>query len=383
MSRYDDYDDYRYDGEICEEDVRDTCKGLEALTRGYSGRHEYVRSVDRVFYDIFGINGIGSIFATKSRNRRDDAYKIDIFNRCGSKRLIDMILDDQTYYTLQNLVKLHHDMSLVSKQKDREEAANVYTDTIDRIKKEFLIRNRTHIGNLSNPLKNLRKLSRNYDDRYGYGGIYDDDDEDYYYRDYDYDYDRRDSRRSRRRRDDFYEYDDTDFVSSILKDVDPDIIKRRSNKSSKKRRKSDTRSSRDDYDDDDDDFEAITADTFSKIATSLEKLNDRIDNLEKSDGYDDRYDSRPVFDEYVPTPSTRERRNVPSYNTDDSSLRSTIDALARSVKSIAASQAEAREDLDNVIGVIQEAIREDEDDDTPPNSGGDLLKTTGGVGNST
>ena len=378
--RYDDYDD-RYDGDICEEDVRETLRGLEALNRDYSGRKTYVRSVDRVFYDIFGFNGIGSIFAMRSRNRRDDNVKIEVFNRCGSKRLIDMILDDRVYYMLQNLVQLHHDMSMASKSKDRDDAAIVYTKNIERIKKMFGIKNRSHIGNLGNPLKNLKKISRDYDDDYGF---YDDDDEDYYYRDYDrdyYDYDRRERRSRRSRRDDYYDYDDSDFVSSILKDVDPDVIRRRPSKG-KKRRKSDSRSVRDDYDDEeDDDFESVTADTFKTIAASLEKINNRIDNLE-SNSYDDDcgYDSRSVFSGFTKTSPSKRNDELSGYNTDDSGLRASIDALARSVRSIANSQAETREDLNNVIDIIKEAAAEDDEDTIPPNSGGDLLKTTGGVG---
>ena len=361
---------YEDDYQISEDDVRDTYKAIDALTRAYDGRAEYIPSVNHVFYDLFGIQKVGSVFASRRASRRDDQFRVDVFRRIGEQRLIDMILDDDTYRVIQYLVKLHHDVCYVSgtKNKDKlDEAAQVYNETIERLKRQYGIRVRSSVSMISNPLKALRKLNRDYEDDYR---IYNDDD-DYYYRDYyDDEYDDRRRRRSsrRRREDDDYYYDDSDFVNSILEGVDPDVIKR---KASSRKRKASAKTRRSEDYDDDDDFEAVTADTFSKVADSLEKLNDRIGALER----DDYYEPQP----------RRDSRDDRSRDRDDDGIKASIDALARSVKTIAANQNADREDLNNVIDIIKQSLVDDEEEEEIPSkaSGGDLIRTTGGINSDT
>jgi hypothetical protein len=286
-----------------------------------------------------------------------------------------MILDDETYEIIQNLVKLHYDIThATAKQSKIDEAVSVYQDTITRLKKQYGIRTRTSVSSITNPLKTLRKINRDYDDDYDYGygrrsySIYDDDD-DYYE-------DRRSRRRGRRRDDDFYD-DDEEFITAILRGVEPVDFKRKGSKKGK-RSESSRSSRRDDDYDDDDDFETVATDTFGKIADGLEKINARLDNLEA--GASEDY--------YAPEPPVRVSRRpiVEDIEPEGSNgIRTTLDALTRSVRTIASNQARDRDDLNDVIGIIKDAFTEDEEeaeDELPPNVvGGDLLKTQGGVSN--
>ena len=376
--RYDYDDGY----EIYPEDVRDAYKRIEKLTRGYDDRRIFTKSVNRVFYDIFGINDIGTIFGSRSRTRRDTAFRVDVFRKCGVKRIVSMILDDDTYNVIRTLVKLHYDVthSTDIKRDKVDEAETRYHSLIAKIKDRYNIKTVESVSSITNSFKAARILDREYgeDDYYdGYGRRrYRDDD--YYDDDDDYSYGRR-----RRRRDDYYE-DDTEFVDAIMKGVDDDEpdYKRRS----KRNRKSDSRSSRrDDYDDDDDDFESATAETFAKVAENLEKTNARIDKLERMGAFESRDDNyyeprrrRRVVDDYIPD--------------DDQPSGPSLDELTEAVRALAANQRDDRETLNDVIDMFKKTLDEQidyEDEELPPNlsesapSKGDLIKTQGGVHNST
>lgn len=366
MSRYD-YDDYyddRYDDDdLSEDDIRETYKAIAALTVDFDGNHTYVQSVNRVFYDIFGIKEVGSLFA--SRNKRYDRHRVNVFRKCGTERLVDMVYDIETYKCLQALVKLHYDISRGRIDKNKaDDVANVYMDTIERIKKMYGIRTRSSVSSIDNPLKMLRKMNRDYDDGIGIYDDYDDFDDRYYD-----DYDRGSRRRRGRRRDD--DYDDSDFVTSILEGVDPDVIKRkgRSNRKSSKRSNSERGRSRD-YDDDETDYDSAVVDTLGKIADKLDNMDDRLTSIERDSYYEEPIRSKP------------QKSNEPG-------VAASIDALSRSVKSIAKCQIETDQRVDDLIEALHTWVHEDDDveeevaespgDDKDSGGGGDLLKSTGGI----
>jgi hypothetical protein len=355
---YDEYEEY----EVTEEDVSEACRSIKALTTDYNGRRTYTRAVDRVFFDIFGINHVGSAFATSRRSQRDTEYRIYIFRKCGAGRLCDMMLDSETYYLIQNLVKLYYDLANAKvKSAKTDEAIGVYNDTIDGIKKRYGIRTKSSIDSITDPLKSLKKYNRSYDD-YGY------DDYDYDY-DYDYDdygYDDRGyrGRRKSRRRTDEDEYDD--IATSIFDGIEGyDTRDRRSRNSSKRKRQSSDRRS----DDSDDGYSESdsTASALRSVAESVEQISDRLSNLERG-GYS---------------------KNNYEPSRDDDSVKASIDALSRSVNSLAKSQKNTRADLDDVISIIKEALVEEDEDDTenspgvmpppPTSSGGELGRSTGGI----
>jgi hypothetical protein len=358
MSRYydDDYDRYDDTDELTEEDIRETYKAIESLTLDYNGEPVFYKSVNKVFYDIFGIKDVGALFS--SRSRRYDRARVAVFRKCGIERLVDMFYDIETYKSIQALVKLHYDLNRGKVDKTKaDEVANVYMDTIDRIKRMYGIRSRASVSNISNPLKMLRKMNRDYDDDIGID--YDDDDR--YYDGYD-----RGRRRRRRDRDDDY-YDDSEFVAKILGDVDSDIVGRKRGRKSPKRRISERGRDRDrdcEYDDDDTDYDTAITDTLSKITDKLDTMNDRISLIER-DGY---------YDE-----PKREKK--------PDGISVSLDALNRSIKGIAKAQMETREDVDDIIKVLNHIAADDcEPDDTNVEespgdmvAGGDLLKSTGGI----
>jgi hypothetical protein len=382
MSYFDDFS-YDYDdrSEITPDAVRECYNDIEALTRGYDDRHTYVRSVNRVFYDIFGIDKIGTAFASRTRDRRIDSFRVSVFKKIGVQRLIDMISNPETYEDLQDLVKLHYDALHTNIKRDKlDECASVYQDTIERIKRTYGIKTKSSVASRNNPLKSLRKKNRDFDDdRRGYD-IYDDD-----FGFYDY------GRKSYKRRyDEDYVDDDDDFINAILRGVEPVEGRKRS----KKKRKTSSMI-RDRFDDDDDDgdadeFESATADTISKLTDALVKLNDRIDALETSGSNDEDY-YEPEDEELhiLRSPARQSREPDPDIS---SGINTTLDALSRSVKTIALNQAKDRKDLNDVISIIRESL-EDSDEEVdevdgeealPPNPlGGDLLKTQGGMINST
>ena len=365
MSRY--YDDDRYyddyDDDLSEDDIRETYKAIESLTLDYNGEPVFYKSVNKVFYDIFGVKDVGSLFS--SRSRRYDRARVAVFRKCGVERLVDMFYDIETFKTIQALVKLHYDLNRSKVDKTKaEEIANVYMDTIDRIKRMYGIRSRSSVSNINNPLKMLRKMNRDYDDGVG---IYDDDDYDRYYDD-----DYRGRRRRRRDRDD--DYDDSDFVSSILEGVDPDVIKRKGRSNRKSSKRNDSRRSRDrdrdsDYDDDDTDYDTSIVDAIGKITDKLDSINDRVSSIERDSYYEE-----------------------PARSDPNDGISKSLDAINRSIKGIAKAQKETREDVDDIIQVLSHMTCEDEEEyeesaessanEAPGDkdgSGGDLLKSTGGI----
>jgi hypothetical protein len=340
---YDYYDDYDDDDKPSLEEIKDTLRDITALTMDYDGNPKYDKSVNRVFYDIFGVRDMGYIFA--SGGRRATRAKVKVVYACGKDRLIDMFADTYTRKTIQALVKLHYDANHSRKNAKLDDVSEVYTEAISRIQEKYGIRGRSSVSAIGDPYKYLRKLNREYEDSRGYYNDYDDyDDYDDYYSD-----SRRRSSRRRRRDDDDYYYDDTDTVASILEGVDPDIIKRKSTKSRRSRRDRGDREVTDEYSDNSDD-----------IFDRLDKIEAKIDERRDRDVYSIR---------------------------DDKAMSSDIDVLNKSVLAVAQAQDEMRKDVDNIIDVLHNAFT-DEDDDTDDSPGdrrdtssgsGDLMKTTGGI----
>ena len=338
---YDDDDDY-YDDRPTREDLVETLKDIEALTMDYNGEPIYAKSVNRVFYDIFGIKDVGYIFSSNAR--RATRSKVEIVRACKKERLIDMFADGYTRRAIQTLVKLHYDINRKKKIDNATEVSEAYSEVIYRIQKMYGIRTRSSVSSISDPYKTLRKLNREYEDTRGYDDYYDDYDRDY--RDYD-DYGSR--RRLRRREDDYY--DDTDVVASILEGVDPDVIKRKGNKRSRSERDRRDRDRNREYDDD----------TDYDIIDRLDKIEQKIDRRDDSREYDDDrgYDSK---------------------------LESSLDIINKSILEIAEAQDQTRKDVDSIIDVLHNALTEDDDEDTSQESpgdkkesNGDLMKTTGGI----
>lgn len=364
MRRYDDYDEYE-GYEVTEEDVSEACRSIKALTTDYNGRRTYTRAVDRVFFDLFGINHVGSAFATNRRSPRDTEYRIYIFRKCGAGRLCDMLLDGETYYLIQNLVKLYYDLANAKvKSAKTDEAVNVYNDTIDGIKRRYGIRTKSSIDSITDPLKSLKKYNRSYDD-YGYDDYDYDYDYDYGYNDYDRGYR---GRRKSKLRDDEYECED--IASSIFDGIEGYDTRDRRSRNTPNRKGSSSNRRRDDSDDEYSECNT-TASALKSVAESVDQINDRLSNLER-----DNYSRN----NYVPSRG---------YRDDDDSVKASIDALSRSVNSLAKSQKNTRDDLDNVIEIIKEAIVDEDDDEAentpgvmpppPPNAGGELGRSTGGV----
>lgn len=299
--------------ELNRNDIREIENSIRNLIFDGSSRPIFKTEVNRVFRDLFGLDRgidqreymyVGDAFCANGRLAKES--RLRMYDVAGIDTLYDMLVatddyDRSDYRILQTMVLLIKELRsgelMMEKKRNREDDIyEKYTTLLHKLKREYGIRSREPMRNISNPLKMANKLIKEFGDDDEYSSYFGDD----YYRDYG-------NRRRRRRRDDEDDYDYDDYCDRILEGTDYERTKKSSKSKSKSKRRR--------RDDDDDDYDAeydddsdrisdeIIAENFESIAGAIERLSDRIDSL--TGGYD-RDDRR-----------ERQRPRRSSYDRDD------------------------------------------------------------------
>ena len=237
-------------------------------------RPRYRAYVNRIFMDLFGVEGIGNAFVGEG-GRNAMRTRIRLYDIAGTDRLYDMIVDEKhnEYQVLQLMVALLKGADDGRDTKDaRLEYVKKYNGLLEILRSEFDIKTIPTIDSILNPLKTAKRLIRDRDD-YGYGGYYDDYDCGYDRRFKSYDYNRRDN-------DDNYGYSDS-YFDRILKGTDYENCsrgKKSYSKSSKKKYSSNNS-------DDDDDYDRVndpTAEAIIEMSDQIKTVANAVRKLQKN-----------------------------------------------------------------------------------------------------
>lgn len=249
-------------------DVLEIEKRIIGLIFDSNGRPRYRAHVNRIFKDLFGVEGVGNAFVGEG-SRLAMKARFRLYDTIGVETLYAIIVDDRRneYSILQLMVALLKGADDERSTKDtRLECAKRYNGLLDSLRDEFDIEIIPSVDSIVNPLKLAKRVLRDRDD-YGYGGY------GAYYDDYDYgpsrrfksyDYNRRD------RDDDYLTYNDS-YFERILRGTDYETPRSKKTSKSSKRKKYSA------YSDDDDDYDRADTESESDATTdAIIEMSDQI-----------------------------------------------------------------------------------------------------------
>lgn len=297
-------------------------------------RPRYRACVNRIFMDLFGVEGIGNAFVGEG-GRNAMRTRIRLYDVAGTDRLYDMLVDENhnEYQVLQLMVALLRGTDDSRDTKDtRLEYVKKYNGLLELLRNEFDIKTIPSIDSILNPLKTAKRLLRDRDD-YGYG-YYDDYDYDRRFKSYDYS----------RRGDDEYGYSDS-YFDRILKGTDYETAGRSKKKSYGKSKKKYSSES----DDDDSDYDGAETDATTEAIIEMSDQIKTVANAVKKLQENQNKDSAdiPVQDPY-------KGRNEQSH-----------DAMLRLIKQVVKSvnKLESKNDsITDAINSLNEHVRNIESD---------------------
>lgn len=342
-------------------DVLEIEKRIIGLIFDSNGRPRYRAHVNRIFKDLFGVDGVGNAFVGEG-GRLAMKARFRLYDTIGVETLYTIIVDERRneYSILQLMVALLKGTDDERSTKDtRLECAKRYNGLLDSLRDEFDIEIIPSVDSIVNPLKLAKRVLRDRDD-YGYGGGYG-----AYYDDYDYGSSRRFksydyNRRDRDRDDDYLVYNDS-YFERILRGTDYETprSKKSYSKSSKKKKYSAYNSDDDDdYDRADSDVSEseVTTDAIIEMSNQIETVAKVVKNLQ------DKVNNQPA-----PSVSVRE-----SYKGRDDNNHDTMISLIKQVVKTVNKLESKTNDMAETVGALTEHVQNIESDIYEDDPGADI-----------